>query len=119
MEENVMSNFKSTYATDNRVESAIHIISHYLRAATNKLGSKKADTDYFVMTDKLVEDLINYYQNKAAKSALVVDDVGLQVINRLIQEGVKDITLALARVPEENLETVKYIIHNTNSKNST
>ena len=108
-----MSNFKSTYATDSRVESTIHIISHYLRAATNKLGAKKADTDYFVMTGKLVEDLINYYQNKAAKSALVVDDVGLQVINRLIQEGVKDITLALARVPEENLEAVKYIIHNT------
>ena len=108
-----MSNFKSTYATDNRVESTVHIISHYLRAATNKLGAKKADTDYFVMTGKLVEDLINYYQNRDAKSALVVDDVGLQVINRLIQEGIKDITLALARVPEENLETVKYIIHNT------
>ena len=113
MEENVLGNFKSTYATDKRVESTVHIISNYLRAATNKLGAKKADTDYFVMTGKLVEDLINYYQNKAAKSALVVDDVGLQVINRLIQEGVKDITLALARVPEENLETVKYIIHNT------
>lgn len=108
-----MSNFKSTYATDNRVESTVHIISHYLRAATNKLGAKKADTDYFVMTDKLVEDLINYYKNRDAKSALVVDDIGLQVINRLIQEGVKDITLALARVPKENLETVKYIIHNT------
>lgn len=108
-----MSSFKSTYATDNRVESTIHIISHYLRAATNKLGAKKAYTDYFVMTGNLVEELINSYQNRDAKSALVVDDIGLQVINRLIQEGVKDITLALARVPEENLETVKYIIHNT------
>ena len=108
-----MSNFKSTYATDNRVESTVHIISHYLRAATNKLGAKKAYTDYFVMTGDLVEELINSYQNRDAKSALVIDDIGLQVINRLIQEGVKDITLALARVPEENLETVKYIIHNT------
>lgn len=108
-----MSSFKSTYATDNRVESTIHIISHYLRAATNKLGAKKADTDYFVMTDKLVEELINSYQNRDAKSALVVDDIGLQVINRLIQECVKDITLALTRVPKENLEIVKYIIHNT------
>ena len=108
-----MSSFKSTYATDNRVESAIHIISHYLRAATNKLGAKKAYTDYFVMTGDLVEELINSYQNKDSKSVLVVDDIGLQVINRLIKEGVKDITLALARVPEENLETVKYIIHNT------
>ena len=108
-----MSNFKSTYATDNRVESTVHIISHYLRAATNRLGAKKAYTDYFVMTGDLVEELINSYQNRDAKSALVIDDVGLQVINRLVQEGVKDITLALARVPEENLETVKYIIHNT------
>ena len=108
-----MSNFKSTYATDSRVESTVHIISHYLRAATNKLGTKKADTDYFVMTDKLVEELINSYQNRDAKSALVVDDIGLQVINRLIQKGIKDITLAVVRVPKENLETVKYIIHNT------
>lgn len=108
-----MSNFKSTYATDTRVESTVHIISHYLRAATNKLGAKKAYTDYFVMTGDLVEELIKSYQNRDAKSALVIDDVGLQVINRLVQEGAKDITLALARVPEENLETVKYIIHNT------
>lgn len=44
-----MGNFKSIFATDNRVESGIHLINKFVRMATNQLKENRLDSDYFVM----------------------------------------------------------------------
>ena len=108
-----MGNFISQYAKDNRVESIIHITNMIVRAGMQIKSDKKSDTDYFVMSGNTVEDIINAYQNKNAKSALVIDDLGLQVINRLKQEGVADITLCLTRIPEKMFALTKARIKKT------
>lgn len=108
-----MGNFISQYAKDNRVESIIHITNMIVRAGMQIKSDKKSDTDYFVMSGNTVEDIINAYQNKNAKSALVIDDLGLQVINRLRQEGVTDITLCLTRIPEKMFALTKARIKKT------
>ena len=108
-----MGNFISQYAKDNRVESSIHITNMIVRASMQIKSDKKSDTDYFVMSGNTVEDIINAYQNKNAKSALVIDDLGLQVINRLKQEGVTDITLCLTRIPEKMFALTKARIKKT------
>lgn len=108
-----MGNFISQYAKDNRVESIIHITNMIVRASMQIKSDKKSDTDYFVMSGNTVEDIINAYQNKNAKSALVIDDLGLQVINRLKQEGVTDITLCLTRIPEKMFALTKARIKKT------
>ena len=108
-----MGNFISQYAKDNRVESIIHITNMIVRAGMQIKSDKKSDTDYFVMSGNTVEDIINAYQNKNAKSALVIDDLGLQVINRLKQEGVTDITLCLTRIPEKMFALTKARIKKT------
>ena len=108
-----MGNFISQYAKDNRVESIIHITNMIVRAGMQIKSDKKSDTDYFVMSGNTVEDIINAYQNKNAKSALVIDDLGLQVINRLKQEGVTDITLCLTRIPEKMFTLTKARIKKT------
>ena len=108
-----MGNFISQYAKDNRVESIIHITNMIVRAGMQIKSDKKSDTDYFVMSGNTVENIINAYQNKNAKSALVIDDLGLQVINRLKQEGVTDITLCLTRIPEKMFALTKARIKKT------
>ena len=108
-----MGNFISQYAKDNRVESIIHITNMIVRAGMQIKSDKKSDTDYFVMSGNTVEDIINAYQNKNAKSALVIDDLGLQVINRLKQEGITDITLCLTRIPEKMFALTKARIKKT------
>ena len=108
-----MGNFISQYAKDNRVESIIHITNMIVRASMQIKSDKKSDTDYFVMSGNTVEDIINAYQNKNAKSALVIDDLGLQVINRLKQEGVTDITLCLTRIPKKMFALTKARIKKT------
>ena len=108
-----MGNFISQYAKDNRVESIIHITNMIVRAGMQIKSDKKSDTDYFVMSGNTVEDIINAYQNKNARSALVIDDLGLQVINRLKQEGVTDITLCLTRIPEKMFALTKARIKKT------
>ena len=108
-----MGNFISQYAKDNRVESIIHITNMIVRAGMQIKSDKKSNTDYFVMSGNTVEDIINAYQNKNAKSALVIDDLGLQVINRLKQEGVTDITLCLTRIPEKMFALTKARIKKT------
>ena len=108
-----MGNFISQYAKDNRVESIIHITNMIVRAGMQIKSDKKSDTDYFVMSGNTVEDIIKAYQNKNAKSALVIDDLGLQVINRLKQEGVTDITLCLTRIPEKMFTLTKARIKKT------
>ena len=108
-----MGNFISQYAKDNRVESIIHITNMIVRAGMQIKSDKKSDTDYFVMSGNTVEDIIKAYQNKNAKSALVIDDLGLQVINRLKQEGVTDITLCLTRIPEKMFALTKARIKKT------
>ena len=108
-----MGNFISQYAKDNRVESIIHITNMIVRAGMQIKSDKKSDTDYFVMSGNTVEDIIKAYQNKNAKSALVIDDLGLQVINRLKQEGVTDSTLCLTRIPEKMFALTKARIKKT------
>lgn len=108
-----MGNFISQYAKDNRVESIIHITNMIVRAGMQIKSDKKSDTDYFVMSGNTVEAIINAYQNKNAKSALVIDDLGLQVINRLKQEGVTNITLCLTRIPEKMFALTKVRIKKT------
>ena len=108
-----MGNFISQYAKDNRVESIIQITNMIVRASMQIKSDKKSDTDYFVMSGNTVEDIIKAYQNKNAKSALVIDDLGLQVINRLKQEGVTDITLCLTRIPEKMFTLTKARIKKT------
>lgn len=108
-----MGNFISQYAKDNRVESIIHITNMIVRAGMQIKSDKKSDTDYFVMSGNTVEDIISAYQNKNAKSALVIDDLGLQAINRLKQEGVTDITLCLTRIPEKMFALTKARIKKT------
>ena len=108
-----MGNFISQYAKDNRVESIIHITNMIVRAGMQIKSGKKSDTDYFVMSGNTVEDIIKAYQNKNAKSALVIDDLGLQVINRLKQEGVTDITLCLTRIPKKIFALTKARIKKT------
>lgn len=98
---------------EDRVSSTIHFINKYIRSATNQMQAKSCKSDYFVMNGNTVEALINTYQNKAAQTALVVDDLGLQVTNRLFQEGLKQITLCLTRIPEDKMSIVKSIITKT------
>lgn len=100
---------------DNRVASTIHFINLYIRSQNHTLlktlqKNDKVNTDFFVMTGNTVEQLINKYQNRSAKTALVIDDAGLQVINRLHQEGVKDITLCLTRISAEQVTWVKSLL---------
>lgn len=97
-----------------RVTSTVNIVNHLVRRLTNKRSTEKAkETDYYVFSGNLIDVVIGMIQNKAAKTALVIDDLGLQVTNRLMQEGVKDITLALSRLPENSIEHVKYILART------
>lgn len=108
-----MGNFKSNFATDNRVESTIHFINKYIRMKTNQIKTKKVDSDFYVMSSDTVEAIIKAYQNRNVKTALVIDDLGLQITNRLLQEGVQNITVALARLPEEFIAGVEAVIRRT------
>ena len=108
-----MGNFKSTFATDNRVESTIHFVNRYIRMKTNQIKTKKVESDFFVMSGDTVEAVIKAYQNRNAKTALVIGDLGLQITNRLLQEGVTDITVALVRIPVEHVANVRATLKRT------
>lgn len=108
-----MGNFKSTFATDNRVESTIHFVNRYIRMKTNQIKTKKVESDFFVMSGDTVEAVIKAYQNRNAKTALVIGDLGLQITNRLLQEGVTDITVALVRLPVEHVANVRATLKRT------
>ena len=98
---------------EDRVASTIHIINGLMRGLTHQKQAKKADTDYFVFAGNTIDAVINMIQNRAAKDAVVVDDLGLQIVDRLYQEGLKNITLILTRIPEEYVAFVSGLIKRT------
>ena len=96
---------------EDRVASTIHIINGLMRGLTHQKQAKKANTDYFVFTGNTIDTVINMIQNRAAKDAVVVDDLGLQIVDRLYQEGLKNIILT--RIPRENIAFVSELIKKT------
>ena len=98
---------------EDRVASTIHIINGLMRGLTHQKQAKKADTDYFVFAGNTIDTVINMIQNRAAKDAVVVDDLGLQIVDRLYQKGLKNITLILTRIPKEHLAFVSELIKGT------
>lgn len=104
---------KANILTQDKVASTISIINQYLRMALHQAQTKNPKFIYFTFKGNTVEQVIDYITVRNAKSALVLDDLGLQIINRLLQEGVTDITLCLTRFPKELMTTVKYIIQNS------
>jgi hypothetical protein len=81
--------------------------------ALRQAQTKNPKFVYYIFKGNTVEQVIDYITVRNAKSALVVDDLGLQIINRLLQEGVTDITLCLTRFPKDLMPAVKYIIFNS------
>lgn len=98
---------------EDRVASTIHIINSLMRGLTHQKQAKKADTDYFVFAGNTIDEVTKMIQNRAAKDAVVIDDLGLQIVDRLYQEGLKNITLILTRIPKEHLAFVSELIKGT------
>jgi hypothetical protein len=101
---------KMNILKQDKVASTIAIINQQLKMALNKAHSKDNSYMYYTFKGNAVEQIIDFITVRNAKSALVIDDVGLQIVNRLIQEGISDITLCLTRFPEEYLYRITYII---------
>ena len=98
---------------EDRVASTIHIINGLMRGLTHQKQAKKADTDYFVFAGNTIDTVIKMIQNRAAKDAVVVDDLGLQIVDRLYQEGLKNVTLILTRIPKGHIAFVSELIKRT------
>ena len=98
---------------EDRVASTIHIINGLMRGLTHQKQAKKVDTDYFVFAGNTIDNVTKMIQNRAAKDAVVVDDLGLQIVDRLYQEGLKSITLILTRIPKEYVAFVSGLIKRT------
>ena len=111
MEEGVMKGYN--VLKEDRAASTIHAINGLVRGFTHQKQAKKVDTDYFVFTGNTIDDVIKMIQNKAAKDAIVVDDLGLQIVDRLYHEGLKHITLILARLPKELFHFISDLIKRT------
>ena len=98
---------------EDRAASTIHIINGLIRGFTHQKQVKKVDTDYFVFADDKIDEIVDISQNKAAKDAIVVDDLGLQIVDRLYHKGLKHITLILARLPKELFHFISDLIKGT------
>ena len=98
---------------EDRVASTIHIINGLMRGLTHQKQAKKADTDYFVFAGDTIDNVTKIIQNRAAKDAVVVDDLGLQIVDRLYQEGLKNVTLILTRIPKGHIAFVSELIKRT------
>ena len=98
---------------EDRAASTIHIINGLIRGFTHQKQVKKVDTDYFVFADDRIDEIVDISQNKAAKDAIVVDDLGLQIVDRLYHKGLKHITLILARLPKELFHFISDLIKGT------
>ena len=104
---------KENILKQDKVASTISIINQYLRMALHQAQVKNPKFFYFTFKGNTVEKIIDNITIRNAKSALVIDDLGLQIVNRLLQEGVTDITLCLTKFPKELMTTVKYVIQNS------
>ena len=98
---------------EDRVASTIHIINGLMRGLTHQKQAKKVDTDYFVFAGNTIDSVTKMIQNRAAKDAVVVDDLGLQIVDRLYQEGLKNVTLILTRIPKGHIAFVSELIKRT------
>ena len=98
---------------EDRVASTIHIINGLMRGLIHQKQAKKADTDYFVFAGDTIDKVTKIIQNRAAKDAVVVDDLGLQIVDRLYQEGLKNVTLILTRIPKGHIAFVSELIKRT------
>ena len=98
---------------EDQAASTIHIINGLIRGFTHQKQAKKVDTDYFVFADDKVDEIVDISQNKAAKDAIVIDDLGLQIVDRLYHKGLKHITLILARLPKELFHFISDLIKRT------
>ena len=98
---------------EDRAASTIHIINGLIRGFTHQKQVKKVDTDYFVFADDKIDEIVDISQNKAAKDAIVIDDLGLQIVDRLYHKGLKHITLILARLPKELFHFISDLIKRT------
>ena len=98
---------------EDRAASTIHIINGLIRGFTHQKQAKKVDTDYFVFADDKIDEIVDISQNKAAKDAIVIDDLGLQIVDRLYHKGLKHITLILARLPKELFHFISDLIKRT------
>ena len=98
---------------EDRVASTIHIINSLMRGLTHQKQAKKADTDYFVFAGNTIDTVIKMIQNRAAKDAVVVDDLALQIVDRLYEEGLKNVTLILTRIPKGHIAFVSELIKRT------
>lgn len=74
--------------------------------------AKKIKREYFYMSDKCLDTIISRV-SKDAESALVVDDAGLQVVRKLYDLGIKDVTLTFYTYDKEDIfDNFVYIINN-------
>lgn len=101
-------------ARKNKSERTIEYVNSWSRTINKNQTSKKSDSDYYAMSNDLVDKLTGEIKNKdKEESVLVIDDLGLQVINKLWEEGYRKITLCLTRLPDEIFDIVKTKLHLT------
>lgn len=75
--------------------------------------AKQIKREYFYMSDKCLDTIISRVP-KDVESVLVVDDAGLQVVRKLYDLGIKDVTLTFYTYDKEDIfDNFVYIINNT------
>lgn len=75
--------------------------------------AKQIKREYFYMSDKCLDAIISRV-HKDVESVLVIDDAGLQVVRKLYDLGIKDVTLTFYTYDIEDIfDNFVYIINNT------
>lgn len=75
--------------------------------------AKQIKREYFYMSDKCLDAIISRI-HKDVESVLVIDDAGLQVVRKLYDLGIKDVTLTFYTYDKEDIfDNFVYIINNT------
>ena len=75
--------------------------------------AKQIKREYFYMSDKCLDAIISRV-HKDVESVLVIDDAGLQVVRKLYDLGIKDVTLTFYTYDIKDIfDNFVYIISNT------
>ena len=75
--------------------------------------AKQIKREYFYMSDKCLDAIISRV-HKDVESVLVIDDAGLQVVRKLYDLGIKDVTLTFYTYDIKDIfDNFVYIINNT------
>ena len=75
--------------------------------------AKQIKREYFYMSDKCLDAIISRV-HKDVESVLVIDDAGLQVVRKLYDLGIKDVTLTFYTYERKDIfDNFVYIINNT------